>query len=167
MVRVVEPIGEAELGWCMSRKYWGQGLMPEAGRAVVRYLFNEAGRPDLTQKWVRWTLDQRFSLDQNGLDGNDDCGTLSSWYVFSALGFYPIAGTDRYWLGSPAVKSAALTLENGAVFQIEARNQGPKNVYVSAVYLNGEPVNGVYLTHRQIQNGGTLTFVMTDHCENR
>ena len=124
------------------------------------YLFNEAGRPDLTQKWVRWTLKERFSLDPNGLDGNDDGGSLGAWYVFSALGFYPVVGTDRYQLGSPAVDSASIRLENGAVLTVEAKNQSAKNVYVSAVYLNGEPIDGTVLTHEQIRDGGTLTFVM-------
>ena len=125
------------------------------------YLFNEAGRPDLTQKWVRWTLKERFSLDPDGLDGNDDGGTLSAWYVLSALGFYPVVGTDRYWIGSPAVENAVLTLASGAVLRIEAVNQSPENVYVSAVLLNGAPVEGPYLTHEQIKDGGTLTFMMS------
>jgi len=130
------------------------------------YLFNEAGRSDLTQKWVRWTLKERFSLDPNGLDGNDDGGALSGWYVFSALGFYPVAGTDRYWIGSPAVESAEITLAGGDVLRVEAKNQSPKNVYVSAVYLNGEEFDGIYLTHKQIKDGGTLTFIMSDTCGN-
>lgn len=94
------------------------------------YLFINADRPDLTQKWVRWTLSDRFSNDINGLDGNDDGGTLSSWYVFSALGFYPVAGTDRYWIGSPCINNAGINLGNGKVLKITVNNQGPKNVYV-------------------------------------
>ncbi|MBQ9880938.1 MAG: GH92 family glycosyl hydrolase [Clostridia bacterium] len=126
------------------------------------YLFNEAGKPDLTQKWVRWTLRERFSLDPDGLDGNDDGGTISSWYVLSALGFYPIAGTDRYWIGSPAVDNATLELANGARLKIETIDQSPKNVYVREVLLDGDPIEGPYLTHEQIRDGGTLTFIMTD-----
>ena len=126
------------------------------------YLFNHAGRPDLTQKWVRWTLKNRFSTDPAGLDGNDDGGTLSSWYVFSALGFYPIAGTDRYWIGAPCVDSAALTLPNGGTLRIEAVNQSEKNIYVSAVTLNGTALTEPFLTHAQLRAGGTLTFTMTD-----
>ena len=126
------------------------------------YLFNHADRPDLTQKWVRWTLKNRFSTAPEGLDGNDDGGTLSSWYVFSALGFYPIAGTDRYWLGSPCVDSAALTLPNGSTLRIEAKNQSERNVYVAAVTLNGTALTEPFLTHAQLLEGGTLTFTMTD-----
>ncbi|MBQ6019881.1 MAG: GH92 family glycosyl hydrolase [Clostridia bacterium] len=126
------------------------------------YLFNDAGRPDLTQKWVRWTLKNRFSTDSDGLDGNDDGGTLSSWYVFSALGFYPIAGTDRYWIGSPCVDGATLTLPNGNTLKITANNQSGKNVYVASVTFNGAPLASPYLTHAQLLEGGELVFEMTD-----
>ncbi len=125
------------------------------------YLFNNAGRPDLTQKWVRWTLKERFSTDINGLDGNDDGGTISAWYVFSALGFYPLAGTDKYWIGSPNIDSAEVTLANGKILKITAKNQGEKNVYVSSVALNGEKLDGFYITHEQLMSGGELVFEMS------
>lgn len=130
------------------------------------YLFANAGRPDLTQKWVRWTLDNRFSTDVNGLDGNDDGGTLSSWYVFSALGFYPLAGSDKYWIGSPNIDSAEITLSNGNVLKITANNQSDKNVYVSSVTLNGEKLDGCYVTHEQLMNGGELVFEMSRTANN-
>ena len=126
------------------------------------YLFNNAGRPDLTQKWVRWTLENRFSTDINGLDGNDDGGTTSTWYVFSALGFYPLAGTDKYWVGSPNVDSAEITLSNGKTLKVTANNQSDKNIYVSSVTLNGEKLDGFYVTHGQLMNGGELVFEMTN-----
>ncbi len=125
------------------------------------YLFNNAGRPDLTQKWVRWTLANRFSNDINGLDGNDDGGTISAWYVFSALGFYPVAGTTNYWLGSPNVDSAEITLSNGNVLKITANNQSEDNVYVSKVTLNGVELDGCYVTHEQLMGGGELVFEMS------
>lgn len=125
------------------------------------YLFANAGRADLTQKWVRWTLDNRFSTDVNGLDGNDDGGTLSSWYVFSAMGFYPLVGTDKYWLGSPNLESAEITLANGKVLKITAENQGKKNVYVSKITLNGNELDGCYVTHDELMQGGELVFTMT------
>ena len=126
------------------------------------YLFNEAGRPDLTQQWVRWTLQNRFSADVDGLDGNDDGGTISSWYVFSALGFYPIAGTDRYWIGSPCVDGASLTLPGGKTLTVTVNGQSRKNVYAASVAFNGEPLTEPYLTHAQLSQGGELTFTMTD-----
>jgi len=126
------------------------------------YMFNEAGRPDLTQKWVRWTLASRFANTTDGLDGEDDLGALSAWYVLSALGFYPIAGTDRYWLGSPAVDRAVLNLAGGKKLTIVATNQGPKNVYVKSVAINGVPLEGSTFTHGQIADGGTMEFVMSN-----
>ena len=125
------------------------------------YLFSNAGRADLTQKWVRWTLDNRFSNDINGLDGNDDGGTLGAWYAFSSMGFYPLAGTDKYWIGSPNVDSAKVNLSNGNVLEIVANNQGEKNVYVSSVTLNGEKLEGTYITHAQLMAGGKLVFEMS------
>ncbi len=126
------------------------------------YLFANAGRSDLTQKWVRWTLDNRFSSDVNGLDGNDDGGTLSSWYVFSSMGFYPLAGTDRYWIGSPNIDSAEITLGNDKTLKITALNQGKKNIYVESVTLNGVELDGCYITHEQLIGGGELVFNMSD-----
>ncbi len=126
------------------------------------YLFANAGRPDLTQKWVRWTLENRFSTDVNGLDGNDDGGTLSSWYIFSAMGFYPLAGTDKYWIGSPNIDSATINLPNGKELKIEAVNQGKENVYVSSVTLNGTELTDTYITHSQLMNGGKLCFTMSN-----
>ena len=125
------------------------------------YLFANAGRRDLTQKWVRWTLKNRFSTDINGLDGNDDGGTISAWYVFSALGFYPLAGSENYWLGSPNIKSATIMLSNGKTLSIKANNQSENNVYVSSVTLNGIKLDGLYVTHEQLMNGGELVFEMS------
>ena len=126
------------------------------------YLFGEAGRPDLTQKWVRWTLKNRFSTDIDGLDGNDDGGTLSSWYVFSALGFYPLAGTEYYYIGSPCVDSAVVKLENGKTLKITVNNQGEKNIYVESATLDGRPLDLVKISHDDITGGGELVFNMTD-----
>ncbi len=125
------------------------------------YLFIDAGRPDLTQKWVRWTLKNRFSTDINGLDGNDDGGTLSSWYVFSALGFYPIAGTDKYYIGSPAVDGAVIKLENGRQLKITVHGNSGKNIYVSSAALNGAPLESFTVSHKDLMSGGELVFEMS------
>src|SRR5690606_10244001 len=88
---------------------------------------------------------------------------MSAWYLFSSLGFYPVSpGSDAYWLGSPLVQSATINLENGKTFTVEAVNQSDKNVYVKQVTLNGKPLAGYQLTHRDIANGGHLIFTMTD-----
>lgn len=126
------------------------------------YLFSNAGRPDLTQKWVRWTLNNRFSTDINGIDGNDDGGTTSAWYVFSSMGFYPLAGSDKYWIGSPCVDEAEIRLSNGNTLKITAKNQNDKNVYVNSVTLNGEKLDGCYITHSQLTGGGELVFDMSE-----
>ena len=95
------------------------------------------------------------------LSGNDDCGQMSAWYIFSSLGFYPFApGSDEYQLGSPAVQRAIVKLGNGKQFTIETRNQSDQNVYVKKLVLNGKELNRHYLTHRDIVEGGTLIFYM-------
>jgi len=127
------------------------------------YMFNEAGRPDLTQKWVRWTLANRYADVPGGLDGNDDLGALSAWYVFGALGFYPVSGTDRYWLGSPNVDEAVLALGGGKTLTVKAVNQGPKNVYVKSITFNGAALDPAKtFDHDMIKNGGTFVFTMSD-----
>lgn len=125
------------------------------------YLFNNAGRRDLTQKWVRWTLKNRFSTDIDGLDGNDDGGTISAWYVFSSMGFYPLAGTDKYWLGSPNIDSAEIALYNGKTLKISTVNQSDENVYVEKVTFNGKELEDIYITHNELMQGGELVFTMS------
>lgn len=129
----------------------------------VPYLYNWAGQPWKTQERVRMILKKQFHPAPDGLGGNDDCGQMSAWYIFTALGFYPVApGSDQYAIGSPAVDGATLQLENGKTFVIEAQNQSDKNVYVQKMLLNGQPLNRLYLTHSDILNGGKLVFVMSD-----
>ena len=113
------------------------------------YLFNEAGRPDLTQKWARWALTTRYGTGSDGLDGNDDAGTLSAWYVLSALGIYPVAGTARYWLGAPIVENAVLDL-GGKTLTVTARNQSAENQYVQSVTLNGQRLTESSVLHSEL-----------------
>ncbi|PKK38498.1 sugar hydrolase [Siphonobacter sp. SORGH_AS_0500] len=128
----------------------------------VAYLYNWAGQPWKTQERVRMILNMQYKPTSDGLGGNDDCGQMSAWYIFSSLGFYPVApGSDLYSLGSPAVKNAVLTLENGKTFTVEAINQSDKNVYVQKIVLNGKPVTNYTLSHADLMNGGKLTFYMS------
>ncbi|SEB20395.1 GH92 family glycosyl hydrolase [Pedobacter hartonius] len=128
----------------------------------VAYLYNWAGQPSKTQSRVRMILKMQYKDAPDGLGGNDDCGQMSAWYIFSSLGFYPVApGSDEYSLGSPAVKSAVVKLENGKTFTVEAINQSDKNVYVQKVLLNGTPVITQTIKHADIINGGKLTFYMS------
>lgn len=127
----------------------------------VPYLYNWTDQPWKTQERVRMILKKQFKPAPDGLGGNDDCGQMSAWYIFTALGFYPVApGSDRYAIGSPAVDGATIQLENGKTFVIEAQNQSDKHVYVQKMLLNGQPLNRLYLTHSDIVNGGKLVFVM-------
>lgn len=128
----------------------------------VPYLYNEAGQPWKTQEKVRMILKKQYQSSPDGLGGNDDCGQMSAWYLFSTMGFYPIApGSAQYSLGSPAIRHATLSLENGKTFIVEAKNQSDKNVYVQKVELNGKPLDRLYITHDEIMQGGSLVFYMS------
>jgi len=128
----------------------------------VAYLYNWIDQPWKTQQRVRMILKMQYKPTPDGLGGNDDCGQMSAWYMFSSLGFYPVSpGSDEYSLGSPSVKNALLTLENGKTFSVEALNQSDKNVYVSKVLLNGKAITDQTIKHADILNGGKLTFYMT------
>lgn len=147
--------------WHPGVHYW-HGNEPYFHAA---YLFNAAGRPDLTQKWVRHILETKYSDDYVGLDGNDDGGTLSAWYVFSALGFYPIAGTTRYEIGAPLFPSATLELGDGKTLTIIADQHAPEKAHVEKVTLNGTPVDGNHFLHEALQRGGELRFSMSPEPE--
>jgi len=125
----------------------------------VAYLYHLTGEPWKTQERVRMILGNQYHNGPDGLGGNDDCGQMSAWYLFSSLGFYPVSpGSDEYWLGSPLVQSATINLENGKTFTVEALNQSAENVYVQRVLLNGKPLDGHTLRHRDITDGGVLQF---------
>ncbi len=107
-------------------------------------------------------LNHQYHNGPDGLGGNDDCGQMSAWYIFSSLGFYPVApSSDEYWIGSPAVQEAKWTFEDGKVLSIKAVNQSPKNVYVKKVVFNGKEVKGYQLKHQDIVQGGELIFYMS------
>lgn len=127
----------------------------------VAYFYNWANQPWKTQAQVRKILDMQYKPTPDGLGGNDDCGQMSAWYIFSSLGFYPVApGSDEYSIGSPLIDNAALTLENGNQFKVNVINQSPKNVYVQKVVLNGKTITDFVLKHKAITDGATLTFYM-------
>lgn len=126
------------------------------------YLYNYTSTPWKTQYWVRHILDKMYQPRPDGLGGNDDCGQMSAWYIFSALGFYPIApGSTTYELGSPLIMNATLNLENGKKFKIITHNQSNSNVYTKKILLNGKPIDRHFIRHNEIMNGGTLEFYMS------
>jgi len=128
----------------------------------IAYLYNWTEQYWKTQERVRMILKKMYLPTPAGLSGNDDCGQMSAWYIFSTLGFYPVApGSDRYDLGSPAVNDAIINMDNGKVLHIEVKGQGDKNVYVKKVLLNGVLIDRRYITHDEIMNGGTLTYYMS------
>ncbi len=125
------------------------------------YLFNAAGRPDLTRKWVRWILDNKYGTDPGGLDGNDDGATLSAWYILSAMGFYPMAGSDWYELGAPLFERAEMKL-GGHKLEIVAENFSPDNIYVKKIWLNDTLLSRTRIRHEEIAKGGMLKFEMSN-----
>jgi len=142
--------------WNPGSYYW-HGNEPDIHAA---YLFNEARRPDLTQKWTAWILDNKYDVNSEGLDGNDDGATLSSWYLFASLGFYPIAGSDYYELGAPLFKKAMIRMGTKTLL-IETENYSPENRYVSGIWLNGRPQHDFRMKHRDLEEGGILKFEMS------
>lgn len=128
----------------------------------IVYFYNWTDQPWKTQAQVRHILNMQYKPTADGLGGNDDCGQMSAWYMFSSLGFYPVApGSDIYSLGSPLVNNAVINLENGKTFTVEAIKQSDKNVYVEKVLLNGKEITDHKIKHADITNGGKLTFYMS------
>ena len=127
----------------------------------VVYLYQLTGERWKTHEWVRKILKDQYHNGYDGLGGNDDCGQMSAWYLFSSLGFYPVSpGSDEYWLGAPLVESASIRLENGKVFNVEAHHQGNDHVYVQEIRLNGKRLDGFTIKHADIIEGGRLEFKM-------
>ena len=107
-------------------------------------------------------MNRMYRNNIDGLHGNDDCGQMSAWYIFTAMGFYPVCpGSDQYVLGAPYVPSVRLSLPNGKTLQIKATGVSDKKRYVKAVRLNGKPYDKLYITHADIMAGGTLEFEMS------
>ncbi|RRB06903.1 GH92 family glycosyl hydrolase [Larkinella rosea] len=125
------------------------------------YLYNYAGAPWKTQYWVREAMNRLYLPTPDGYCGDEDNGQTSAWYVFSALGFYPVCpGTDQYVLGAPLFKKATLQLENGKQLVIHASTNSEKNRYVDAVKLNGKPHATNWLSHQTLSKGAVIDFTM-------
>jgi predicted alpha-1,2-mannosidase len=127
----------------------------------VPYLYAWTSTPWKTQEWLRTILNKMYRNDIRGLGGNDDCGQMSAWYIFSSLGFYPVApGTDQYVLGAPYLPYMKVTLENGKVVEIKAPKVSDRNRYVQSVRINGKPYTKLYVTHNQLVDGCVIEFEM-------
>ena len=128
----------------------------------IPYLYAWTSQPWKTQYWLREIIDRFYRPEIRGLGGNDDCGQMSAWYIFSVLGFYPVCpGTDQYVLGAPYLPYARLNLPNGNTLEIKAPGVSDRMRYVKSVRLNGKPVERMYLTHSELLRGGTLEFAMS------
>ena len=128
----------------------------------VPYLYAWTSQPWKAQYWLREIMNRMYVNNIDGLHGNDDCGQMSAWYIFTAMGFYPVCpGSDQYVIGAPYVPSCKLSLPNGKAFFIKAPGVSDKNRYVKSVRLNGKPYDKLYITHKDIMNGGVLSFKMS------
>ena len=124
------------------------------------YLYNFVGKPDKTQTLVRKILTELYSSKPDGLCGNEDCGQMSAWYVFSSLGFYPVCpGSNQYVIGYPLFNKATMRLENGNTLTVTKDNDKP---FIQSVTLNGVPLERSFITYEEISKGGTLSFSMGD-----
>ncbi len=127
----------------------------------VAYLYNYAGQPWKTQKYVSEILTQLYNNTSAGYAGNDDCGEMSAWYVLSAMGFYPVNPSDGvYAIGTPLLEKSEIRLPDGKIFTIIAEKKSPDEIYIQSIKLNGRKYDKMYILHQDILNGGTLEFKM-------
>ena len=139
---------------------YSQGNEPDHNSA---YLFDLIGKPEKTQFYTNKIINTLYKNGPAGLCGNEDCGQMSAWYVFSAMGMYPVNPVDgRYYFGSPQFEKTAIQLPNGKVFTIKANHVSPENIYSKSISLNGKPLDRLYVTWDEIHAGGTLEFEMTN-----
>ena len=127
----------------------------------VAYLYNYVGQPWKTQQYVSYILNNLYDNTSAGYAGNDDCGEMSSWYIFSAMGFYPVnPASGIYVIGSPLLEQADIHLPGGNTFTVKAPKKNDKEIYIQSVRLNGKKYDKTYITHQDILQGGTLEFKM-------
>jgi len=128
----------------------------------VAYLYNYLGKPWKTQERVREIMETQYAPIPNGHCGNEDCGQMSSWYIFSSLGFYPVNAADGiYVIGTPLWQHASIQLANDKTFSISSQNASKENIYIEKVLLNGKELNRSYIHHSEIINGGSLEYIMS------
>ncbi|HEX8890075.1 MAG TPA: GH92 family glycosyl hydrolase [Pyrinomonadaceae bacterium] len=136
-----------------------QGNEPDI---LAPYLYIHVGRPDRTEERVRYLLAMEYREGRAGLPGNDDAGTMSSWYVWNAIGLYPNAGQPFYYIGSPLFRRSRIRVGDNQTFVIEALETSAKNRYVQSATLNGQPLRRAWLRHAEIVHGGKLVLQMSD-----
>jgi predicted alpha-1,2-mannosidase len=126
------------------------------------YLYNYSGAPWKTQYWVREAMDKLYKATPDGYCGDEDNGQTSAWYLFSAMGLYPVTpATDQYVLGAPLFKKVTISLDNGKTIEINAPNNSDKNRYVKSMTLNGKSDDKNWLSHSALQKGAIINFEMS------
>ena len=129
----------------------------------IAYMFNVAGQPKKTQYWVDRILQTQYNTTPNGLSGNEDCGQMSAWYIWSAMGLYPMnPASTEYQFGRPLFEKVTMHLPNGKTFTIIAKNVSKDNKYIQSVKLNGKEYTKWSLSHQELLSGGELVFEMTN-----
>ncbi len=137
---------------------YAQGNEPSHHAA---YLYAFAGSQWKTAEKVRYIMDEFYADKPDGIIGNEDCGQMSAWYIFSSMGFYPVNPSSSVMVfGSPDVDKATVKLPGDKTFTMVAQNNSAENVYIQSVTLNGNDINRSYITYDEIMNGGKLEFVM-------
>ncbi len=127
----------------------------------IAYMFNYANKPWKTQYWVREILKTQYNISPNGLSGNEDCGQMSAWYVFSAMGLYPYnPASGEYLIGSPIFEKVTIKVSDTASFTILADNASDENIYIQSATLDGKEFNRISITHKKLLQGGILHFKM-------
>ena len=125
----------------------------------IAYMYNFANKPWKTQYWVREILKTQYNTTPEGLSGNEDCGQMSSWYIWSALGLYPVTpGSDQYVLGTPRYGSFEWTLPNGHVLKVKVERESENAVYIHGFKINGESISRSWVTHEELMAGGVFSF---------
>ena len=130
----------------------------------IAYMFNHAKKPWRTQYWLREILKTQYNTSTSGLSGNEDCGQMSAWYVFSSMGLYPYNPVSgKYQIGSPIFDEVTIKVSETKNFVIKASNVSNKNIYIQSATLNGEELNRTFITHNELMNEGILHFVMGEN----
>lgn len=135
-----------------SRTYYWHGNEPDLHSAM---LYTQLGKPHLTQRWVRWIMKHKYDDTPAGLVGNDDCGTLSAWYIFNAMGLYPIPGRDLYLITTPIFKRNVIQV-GATTIEIYAPKTSEKAMYIRKATLNGKVLKHMWLRHTDLQKDGNV-----------
>ena len=124
-------------------------------------MYSALGRRDKAAKWIKVVADSMYKNGANGLTGNDDCGQMSAWYIWTSLGLYPMnPASGEYVIGFPLLDAATILLPNGKKINIHTKGKRTKGAFVKEAFLNGKKINQYYITHAQLLAGGEIVYVL-------